>query len=295
MRLRLDLAYDGTDFAGWAAQPGQRTVQGCLTEALEIALRGSGPARLTCAGRTDAGVHARGQVAHVDIESDRLPGPSVESLQQRVERLQFSLNGLLARDIAVRGMAVAEPGFDARFAALSRVYSYRVVDHPGAVDPSLRHQTLVVRRRLAVGMMNEAALALLGLHDFSAFCRQSANRSLARTAVRTLLGCSARRGSDGAVVFWVEADAFCHSMVRSLVGALLPVGQGKRPVTWPQALLEAGARDPHLRVMPARGLVLEAVRYPDSGAYAQRVARTRGRRLDVCDEPPPLTVPHRDG
>ena len=216
-------------------------------------------------------------------------------MQQRTQRLQFSLNGLLPRDIAVRALAVAEPDFDARFAALSRVYSYRVVDHPEAVDPLLRHQTLVVRRRLALGAMNEAALPLLGLHDFSAFCRRSANSSPTRTAVRTLLGLSWRRGADGAMVLWVEADAFCHSMVRSLVGALLPVGQGKRPVTWPQELLDAGARDPHLRVMPARALVLEAVRYPDSSAYADRVARTRRRRGEVCDEPPPLTAPDCGG
>lgn len=295
MRLRLDLAYDGTDFAGWAVQPGRRTVAGCVAEALRIALRQPGALRLNCAGRTDAGVHARGQVAHVDVEPDQLPGSATASLQERAARLQFSLNGLLPRDVAVRNVTVAQPGFDARFAALSRVYSYRVVDHPGAVDPLLRHQTLVIRGPLALGAMNEAARELLGLHDFAAFCRRPNNRGPTRTTVRTLLGLSWKRAPDGAALLWVEADAFCHSMVRSLVGALLPVGQGKRPVTWPRSLLDVGMRDPHLRVMPARALVLEAVRYPDPGGYADRAARTRERRGALCDGPPPLTAIHTGG
>lgn len=295
MRLRLDLAYDGTGFAGWATQPGRRTVEACLTQALRTALRHRGMMRLVCAGRTDAGVHARGQVAHVDIQEDQLPGSSGEPLERRVERLRFSLSGLLPREVVVRAVAVAAPDFDARFAALSRVYSYRVADHPNAIDPLLRHQTLVVRQRMALGAMNEAALQLLGLNDFSAFCRRSATRGPHRTAVRTLLGLSWRRGPDGAAVAWVEADAFCHSMVRSLLGALLPVGLGKQPSTWPRALLDGGERHPQLRVMPAHPLVLEAVRYPDPGAYADRVRRTRGRRPNVCDGPPPLTVAEHDG
>lgn len=278
VRLRLDIAYDGTEFVGWARQPGLRSVEMEVTSAVREALRSEFRPKLICAGRTDAGVHARGQVAHVDLLAEELAGtPAHEVTAGNLEVFQASLNGILPRDVVVRGISVPAPGFDARFAALSRVYSYRVADHAAAVDPVRRHETLVIPRRLDLGLMNEAALQLLGRHDFAAFCR----RSSSGTTIRTLLGLTWKRGPDGAATLWVEADAFCQSMIRSLVGALLPVGRHRKPVTWPQELLRAGRRDPQLNVMPAHPLVLEAVNYPDPGGYAERVARTRARRDGV--------------
>ena len=265
VRLRLDLAYDGTDFAGWATQPGLRTVQQTVEDALAIVLRLGEPARLTVAGRTDAGVHARGQVAHVDVLS---------SAWDAVADPVRSLAGVLPRDVRLRAIAVAPGGFDARFSALSRVYRYRVCDDPAGPDPLRRHQLLWVRRAVDVERMRQASAALLGLHDFAAYCR----RRVDATTVRTLLGLDWGREADGTVVGTVEADAFCHSMVRALVGALLAVGDGSRPVDWPAAVLAGGVRDSAVQVVGPQGLTLEAVRYPPDAGLAARAEESRRPR-----------------
>ena len=263
MRLRIDLSYDGTDFHGWATQPGLRTVQGTLEAALATVLRV--PAvTLVCAGRTDTGVHARGQVVHVDLDG-------VDELDERLLR---RLNGILPPDVRVRTVAAAEAGFDARFSALWRRYAYRVADDPTLLDPLRRHHVLWWPRPLDVEAMAQASRALLGLRDFAAFCK----RREGATTIRTLQELGWARDADGLAVATVQADAFCHHMVRSLVGCLLAVGEGRRPVGWPAEVLAAGARDPAVAVVPAHGLTLEEVGYPDAAALADQAERARARR-----------------
>lgn len=284
VRVRLDLSYDGTDFAGWAAQPGLRTVQGVLEEALTTVLRH--PARLTVAGRTDAGVHARGQVAHLDVpraawlavpgRSDRAPGDAL------VTRLAGVLgHGGRPRgtsDVVVRRASEAPEGFDARFSALWRRYAYRIADDAAHRDPLRRRDVLWHRRPLDVAAMDDAARRLLGEHDFAAYCKPRPGA----TTIRTLQDITWRRVTDGAdadlVVATVRADAFCHSMVRALVGASLAVGEGRRDGGWPAAVLRAGVRDPAVGVAPAHGLTLEEVSYPAPELLAARALQARAVR-----------------
>jgi tRNA pseudouridine38-40 synthase len=274
VRLRLDLGYDGTDFSGWAAQPGRRTVEGELSTALTTVLRAPEPVRLTVAGRTDAGVHARGQVAHADVDPvawAALPG---RSDRPPAEAAVTRLRGVLPPDIVVRRVSLAPEGFDARFSALRRRYSYRLCDDLSALDPLRRRDTVASRHRLDAGAMDAAARDLVGLHDFAAFCR----RREGATTVRTLLDYSWRRDADGTLVATVVADAFCHSMVRALVGSVVPVGEGRRPVAWPAEVLAAATRDPAVAVMPPHGLCLEEVAYPAEDTLATRAEQTRAVR-----------------
>ncbi|KUG56916.1 pseudouridine synthase [Serinicoccus chungangensis] len=259
MRIRIDLAYDGTDFSGWARQPGLRTVEETLADGLGRVLRVD-PPRLVVGGRTDAGVHARGSVCHLDVEeevwrlvpgrSDRPPG----------EALVTRLRGVLPADVAVRSATEVHADFDARFSALRRRYSYRLQDRAADADPLRRHDTVVVRHRLDVDTMDEAARTLVGLRDFAAFCKRREGAS----TIRTLLDFRWRRDDAGVVVGTVVADAFCHSMVRALVGAVVPVGEGRRPPGWPEQVQQARRRDPGVRVMPAHGLCLEEITYPET-------------------------------
>ena len=278
VRVRLDLGYDGTDFSGWAAQPGRRTVAGTLGDALAVVLRvPREELALAVAGRTDAGVHARGQVCHIDVPADvwagltdpTRPGPGTALLRR--------LRGVLPADVRVHAVAAAPPGFDARFAALHRRYSYRVCDDPAGVEPLRRREVLVYRRRLDVAAMDAAARTLVGLHDFAAFCRPREGA----TTVRTLLEYGWARDPDGLVVARVVADAFCHSMVRALVGALLPVGDGRSGADWPARVLLAGVRDSAVTVVAPHGLVLEEVAYPADDGLAARVAQARAVRGPV--------------
>jgi tRNA pseudouridine38-40 synthase len=269
VRIKIDLSYDGTEFSGWAAQPGRRTVEGVLAETLGHVLRLGEPVRLTVAGRTDAGVHARGQVAHADLPQDAWAA-GADAASRRLARA-------LPPDIRVRRIARAPEGFDARFSALWRRYSYRVCDDLAAADPLRRRDTLWYSRGLDLAAMNAAAAALVGEHDFAAFCR----RREGATTVRALRRLDWARDSEGVAVACVIADAFCHNMVRALVGALLPVGDGTRPPSWPAAVLTAAVRDPAVRVVPPHGLCLEEVRYPEPGQLAERAALTR--RVRVAD------------
>jgi tRNA pseudouridine38-40 synthase len=266
VRLRIDLSYDGSGFSGWAAQPGRRTVAEVVAVALGRVLRLPGPPDLTVAGRTDAGVHARGQVVHADV-------PAL-AWSAAAERVVTRLSGALPADVRVRAIGPAPGGFDARFSALWRRYSYRVCDDPAAADPLRRHETLWYFRRLDVSAMNQAALACLGEHDFAAFCRRREGASTIRT-LRTLAW---HRDEDGIAVATVVADAFCHNMVRSLVGAMLAVGDGRKPPGWPAAVLAAAIRDPAVQVMPPHGLCLEEVAYPPPAALATRAAAARHLR-----------------
>ena len=274
MRLRLDLAYDGTDFHGWAAQPGLRTVQGTLEAALAQVLRVAA-APVTCAGRTDTGVHARGQVVHLDVEDEVLLGSAGRSTAPPAQALLRRLNGVLPDDVRVHRATPAPPGFDARFSAVWRRYAYRIADAPQLVDPLVRRSVLAWPRSLDLDAMNQAAALLAGEHDFAAFCR----RREGATTIRTLLELSWARDGRGVAVATVRADAFCHNMVRALVGCMVAVGEGRREPSWAGEVLRAGVRDPAVTVLHAHGLTLEQVGYPaeeDLAAQAEtaRVVRT---------------------
>ncbi|GAT66427.1 tRNA pseudouridine synthase A [Planomonospora sphaerica] len=313
VRLRLDLAYDGTEFSGWARQPGRRTVQGEIEEALARVLRLDEPPALTVAGRTDAGVHARGQVAHLDVAEDALAavegnargrgrsagaaggaaaaageageeGPR-ERLEERLSALRRRLAGVLPPDVRIHRVTVAPEGFDARFSALSRRYAYRVCDAPGGVDPLRRREVLWYARPLDLDRLNAAAARLLGEHDFAAFCKKREGATTIRELQR--LDWVREGGRDGLLVATVVADAFCHSMVRALVGSLLAVGEGRLGVEWPGQVLARAVRDSGVHVAPAHGLCLEEVRYPGAEELALRAALTRRVRVLGAETVPP--------
>lgn len=272
-RWRLDIAYDGTQFSGWAGQPGVRTVQGELERWITQVLRASVPVQLVCAGRTDAGVHARGQVAHVDLEPGVITDDGA-TLERRLARV-------LSDDVIVSSVSRAPAGFDARFAADWRRYSYRLTDSITPPDPLLRTQITHLRHPLDLDQMNVAATRLLGLRDFGAFCR----RRDGATTVRTLLELAGVRQPSGpmagVVEFTVRADAFCHSMVRSLMGALVAVGTGRRDHDWLATVTQQAQRVATLEVLPARGLTLEEVRYPPDDQLARRAVEARARRVSA--------------
>ena len=285
VRLRLDLAYDGADFAGWARQPGLRTVENVLVEALARVLRAP-TVQVTVAGRTDAGVHARGQVAHVDVDAQTwsmIPGRSTRSPE---EALVVRLTGVLPPDVVVHRVSVAPPGFDARFSALRRLYAYRVCDDATLRDPLRRASVLWHRRALDVDAMDAACRMLLGRHDFAAFCKSREGATTIRTLEALTWARPSHGADEGLVVARVQADAFCHSMVRALVGASLAVGEGRRPVEWPAALLVGRKRDPGSAVAPAHGLTLEEVTYPPDDQLGLRAEQTRAiRTQEDLDRP----------
>ncbi|QIG38559.1 tRNA pseudouridine(38-40) synthase TruA [Microbacterium sp. 4R-513] len=283
MRIRLDIAYDGTHFRGWARQPGLRSVQGTLEDALARVL--GGDPRLVVAGRTDAGVHATDQVAHIDLDEaqvarltarpsrgDATTGPPPEP----AERLAGRLRGVLGAyaDVTVHRTSAAPEGFDARFSAVWRRYEYRIADRTAGYDPLERHRTTTVRAVLDEGEMDAAARSLIGLHDFAAYCKPREEA----TTIRTLLEFDWHRAPDGVLVANVKADAFCHSMVRALVGACVAVGEGRLDVEDAAAIRDAGERVPEVKVLAARGLTLTEVGYPDDALLASRAEQTRARR-----------------
>jgi tRNA pseudouridine38-40 synthase len=274
LRVRLDLAYDGTDFSGWAAQPGRRTVEGELSRALTTMLRAPEPVRLTVAGRTDAGVHARGQVAHADVDRQLWSAGPGRSDRSPEAASQTRLTSILPDDIWVCRVSRAPDGFDARFSATSRRYLYRLADDEAAHDPLRRRDTVRVNGVLDDAAMHVASRHMVGLHDFAAFCRPREGG----TTVRTLLDCSWARLSDGVVAGTVVADAFCHSMVRALVGAVVAVGAGRRNTDWPAAVMVGRERDAAVRVMPPHGLSLEEVLYPGLDQLGVRAKEARARR-----------------
>lgn len=282
MRIRLDIAYDGTHFRGWALQPTFRTVQGTLEAALERIV--GSPVRLVVAGRTDAGVHASGQVAHVDL--DETQWARVESGGRRVlddpsTALAGRLRGVLGAysDVTVTRSSVAPDGFDARFSAVWRRYRYRVADLGAGFDPLRRFDTTVVRGNLDVEAMDAAARTLIGLHDFAAYCKPRDHA----TTIRTLLDYRWERDDHGVLVAQVKADAFCHSMVRALVGACVAVGSGRLAVADVAVLRDELTRTSVFKVLAARGLMLTEVGYPVDELLAVRAEQTRARRALTRD------------
>lgn len=248
-------------------QPGRRTVQGDVQAALATALRLPGVS-LTVAGRSDAGVHATGQVAHVD-----LPGAVWSDAEPRALR---SVNAILAADVRIARLAPAPVGFDARFSALWRRYVYRIWDGAAGAPPLRRRELLVWPRQLDVAAMRDAAAHLMGLHDFAAFCRHRAGATTVRTMQRLDVD---RRGDE--IVFTVQADAFCHSMVRSVVGALVAVGEHRRRPDWPARLLAQDRRADDVAVVAAHGLTLVEVGYPPDAELAERARQTRAVRASI--------------
>ena len=251
-------------------------MEGELGEALRVVLRLPQAPALTVAGRTDTGVHARGQVCHVDVGSAAVAGLPGRSSRSPAEALVHRLAGVLGPDLVVRTARPAPPGFDARFSALRRRYAYRVADTPHRPDPVRRHDVAWVRGPLDVAAMAHATPALLGEHDFLAYCRPRPHAGTTRTLHRLECG----RDPSGLVVIWAEADAFCHHQVRSLVGALCAVGAGRRDPAWPGQVLAARRRDGAVPVAAACGLTLESVDYPPDQECAAQAERARRRRDD---------------
>jgi tRNA pseudouridine38-40 synthase len=274
VRLRLDIAYDGTDFAGWAAQSGQRTVAGVLDEAFSTVFRT--PVQLRAAGRTDTGVHATGQVAHTDIPVDALPNVYPRSRRPATPEflpLLRRLGRLLPADVRVRQIARAPAGFDARFSALRRHYTYRLSTAPYGVEPQQARYVTSWPRVVDLDAMIIASRDLLGLHNFAAFCRQRDGATTIRELQRLDWSC------DGELVSAdITADAFCWSMVRSLVGALLAVGEHRRTPAWCRELLTATRRSSDFAAAPARGLTLVGVDYPPDTELHARTIITRDLR-----------------
>jgi len=284
-RFRIDLGYVGTDFHGWAAQPSLRTVQGVLEEGLATIV--GQRVRTVVAGRTDAGVHARRQVVHCDIPTDALGPLTGRGTRTRapadglVSRLRGVLRHLGAPDLVIHRAQRVPAVFDARFSAVWRRYSYRIVDDDALRDPLAARHTAVHRGTLDRGAMAAAAAEVLGLHDFLPFCRPRPES----TTIRTLLDLSVVREGSGVIALDLRADAFCHHMVRALVGGLVRVGSGAWSTTEPARLLaraEAGAARadlPPLHLMPAHGLVLEEVGYPAGpDGWARQAESARNRR-----------------
>lgn len=274
VRLRLDIAYDGTDFAGWATQAGQRTVAGAVDDALGTVFRT--PVLTRAAGRTDSGVHATGQVAHVDVPAAALPHAYPRTRRAGDEEfgpLVRRLGRMLPEDVRVLQIGRAAAGFDARFSALRRHYVYRLSTAPFGVIPQDARFVTAWPRPLDVDAMSAAARELLGLRDFAAFCRHRDGA----TTIRDLQRLDCVR-TDDRIAVHVSADAFCWNMVRSLVGALLAVGEHRRDAAWCAALLTATQRSSDFAAAPARGLTLVGVDYPSDDQLAARTAVTRDLR-----------------
>lgn len=262
-RIRLYLAYDGSYFSGWAFQPNLRTVQGDVQRAIATALHIKDDVEIVVAGRTDAGVHARGQVIHADVPA--LPKDF------DFQKFVYSLNGILDSDVRILSAGYAPAGFDARFSAVARRYSYAVMD--GMTDPLLRSLAITHWRELDDDAMNIASATLLGLHDFASFCKPNDYGS----TIRTLQEFSWKR--EGLLLkATLQADAFCHSMVRSLVGCVIAIGDGRQPVDFARMVLERRERRADVVTMPSAGLTLEEVLYPEDAELLTRQAMTRAKR-----------------
>ena len=274
MRLRIDLSYDGTDFHGWARQKGElRTVQEVLEDNLSMILRHE--VELTVAGRTDAGVHAAGQVAHFDIPASALEQRPIDGDPVKLVR---RLAKLLPEDVRVHDCQQAPEGFDARFSALERHYVYRITTHPRGALPTRARDTAVWPKPVDIEAMQQAAEQLVGLHDFAAFCKAKPHA----TTIRDLMSFEwvdvSTPSEPQLYEARVGADAFCWSMVRSLVGCCLRVGEGSRGIDFAAEMLALNSRSSHIPLAPAKGLSLVQVDYPADADLAARAAQTRDRR-----------------
>ncbi len=265
IRLRAKLSYDGSGFRGWASQGGDlRTVQAEVENTLGALIHDLDFATV-CAGRTDAGVHARGQVIHFDV-----PENHPDLIKLTPERV----NKALPEDIRFLSIEQAHKGFDARFSALWREYTYMISDDPTGPAPLRRREVLPWPVSLDLDRLNEASQALIGVHDFFAFCIKRPRAS----TIREVQKLEWHRNSDGFIVMTIRADAFCHSMVRNVVGALLPIGDGRKKTSWTTHLLNQDGKSSHVQMMEPFPLVLEEVGYPPDHELESRIAITKRRR-----------------
>jgi tRNA pseudouridine38-40 synthase len=265
-RLRLDVAYDGTNFFGWGAQPGRRTVQELIEEAVARISRTD--IESIVAGRTDAGVHATGQVVHVDVPD------SIFDSELTYRDLRYKLNRILDEDVRIMNITDAPSGFHARFSALRRYYTYKIIDNNDVIPPLSRYDTASWYRPLSVDLMNEASKLVIGHHDFAAFCKYRPGG----TTIRTLEKYEWRRTDEGVLIADVVADAFCYSMVRNLVGAVVCVADDRKDPSWMSELLANKERVSDSLVFPARGLTLYRVDYPSDDQLLERAKRTIAKR-----------------
>ena len=245
LRVRNDLAYDGTKYAGWAKQPDQRTIQEEIETALAKIIQS--PIETVVAGRTDAGVHASGQVVHVDLPR------SID-----LSELLFKLNRMLEEDIRIVQVRKMETAFHARFSATQRSYTYKILDGNHVVSPLHRLDVAPWYRSLDLEILNAASALLIGEHDFAAFCKFREGA----TTIRNLVRFSWIRDSEGYLISDIAADAFCYSMVRNLVGSVVCVAEGRYKLDWISAMLANKVRVPDSLVFEARGLTLRHVEYP---------------------------------
>jgi tRNA pseudouridine38-40 synthase len=270
-RLRVDIAYDGTQFSGWATQPGKRTIQDMVEEAVARIVRHDVDS--VVAGRTDAGVHATGQVIHIDVAD------SAFERDLTYKDLRYKLNRILDEDVRILGISDAPSGFHARFSALRRYYTYKILDDNQVITPAQRFDVAPWYRHLDEKVMNEASALLLGTHDYAAFCKFKQGG----TTIRTLEKYQWVRTEDGLLIADVVADAFCYSMVRNLVGAIVCVADGRKPVEWIAELLANKERVSDSLVFPARGLTLYQVDYPSDDQLIERARVTVAKRGDLYD------------
>jgi tRNA pseudouridine38-40 synthase len=267
LRLRLDLAYDGTHFFGWGKQPDRRTVQEEVEKAIGTVTQSKIDSIV--AGRTDAGVHASGQVIHVDV-------PDTVNL----EELGYKLNRILDTDVRVMNVSIAPVAFHARFSALRRHYTYKILDANQVVSPLHRFDVTSWYRPLDIDAMNTASALLLGDHDFAAYCKFREGA----TTIRQLQKFEWIRDSEGYLIGDVVADAFCYSMVRNLVGAVVCVADGRFGPEWIAETLANKVRISDSLVFPASGLTLRQVDYPSDYELLDRAAKTVARRESQGDE-----------
>jgi tRNA pseudouridine38-40 synthase len=266
-RLRIDIAYDGTRFSGWATQPGRRTMQDLVEEAIARISRTN--IESIVAGRTDAGVHATGQVIHVDLPDAMFDG------ELTYIDLRYKLNRILDDDVRIMNISDAPAGFHARFSALRRYYSYKIIDNNDVIPPLTRNDVASWYRPLDLDRMNEASQLVLGHHDFAAFCKFRQGG----TTIRTLEKYQWKRQDDGLLVADLVADAFCYSMVRNLVGAVVCVADGRKEPEWIAELLANKERVSDSLVFPARGLTLYQVDYPTDDQLLERAKITVAKRI----------------
>lgn len=267
-RLRIDIAYDGTAFFGWATQPDRRTMQNLIEDALTQISRSQ--VQTIAAGRTDAGVHATGQVIHTDLPD------SIFSDGLTYRDLRYKLNRILDEDLRIMNISDAPSGFHARFSALRRVYTYKILDNNDVIPPLSRYDVAPWYRPLDAELMNKASALVLGHHDFAAFCKFKEGG----TTIRTLEKYEWHRDQTGLLVAEVIADAFCYSMVRNLVGAVVCVADGRKDPSWMAELLANKERVSDSLVFPARGLSLTRVDYPSDQELLDRAKVTIGKRGD---------------
>jgi tRNA pseudouridine38-40 synthase len=267
-RLRINIAYDGTAFFGWATQPDKRTIQDLVEEAVARISRGD--VESVVAGRTDAGVHATGQVIHIDLPD----AVFADGLTYR--DLRYKLNRILDEDVRIMDISDAPAGFHARFSALRRIYTYKILDNNEVIAPLSRYDVAPWYRPLDVDLMNQASALVLGHHDFAAFCKFKEGG----TTIRTLEKYQWHRDSEGLLIAEVVADAFCYSMVRNLVGAVVCVADGRKDPSWMAELLANKERVSDSLVFPARGLSLTRVEYPSDDELLDRARVTIGKRGD---------------